>query len=87
MRLFGVAPTELPILKIYQGKIFTASAIPIGLWVIGASGRVDVLTAEKSASIVNRSNDPAIGKWHMYESQLSGVPLTRDTFIKFIGGR
>jgi hypothetical protein len=85
MQLYGVASTELPILRIFLGKALVASAIPIGLWVIGASGRVDLLTATKAASIVNSSNDPAIAKWTIYESQLGGVPLTPPIFNDFIG--
>ena len=38
MQLFGVAPIDLPILKILESKVLVATIVPIGLWTIGGYG-------------------------------------------------
>lgn len=44
MRNFGVPDRELPILDVLQGQETLASLVPRALWIIGANGRVDLIT-------------------------------------------
>lgn len=83
MQRFGVSPLSVPILKIYQTGVAVASVLPIGLWVIGASGRLDLLMSRSSASIVNVSYDPEIADWLIYIGKLSSH-LTKESFLKVI---
>lgn len=44
MRNFGVSDRELPILDVLQDQEAVASLVPRALWIIGANGRVDLIT-------------------------------------------
>jgi hypothetical protein len=84
MQLFAVEPISLPILKISKNNNAIANVIPIGLWVIGASGRIDVLTKGRSASIVNDSDDPDVARWKFYVAKSAASILSSQSFIRFI---
>jgi hypothetical protein len=83
MQRFGVQPVELPILKIFRKKLAVATLLPVGLWVIGANGRIDLLTARDSASIVNTSDDPNFARWLFLAARKTSA-LTRQAFIDFV---
>jgi hypothetical protein len=84
MQRFGVQPIELPILKIFRKQLAIATLFPVGLWVTGANGRIDLLTAKDSASIVNTSDDPDLARWLFLVDRKTSA-LTREAFIGFIG--
>jgi hypothetical protein len=86
MQLFAVEPVQLPILTIRSGSKVVATVVPIGLWVIGAAGRVDVLTPNTSAMIVNLNPDLGSVNWMIYRtSDRSGESLDEGRFLKLIG--
>jgi hypothetical protein len=84
MQLFGVDPISLPILKISKNNVAIANVLPIGLWVIGGSGRIDVLTRGRSASIINDSDDPNVARWKLYVAKSPASILSQQSFINFI---
>ncbi len=51
MHRYNVEAEELPILDVYKDKVMIAMFEPIGLWVTGSDGRIDILT-ESGAYIV-----------------------------------
>jgi hypothetical protein len=85
MQLFAVQPIQLPVLKIRKGRSVVATIVPVGLWVIGANGRLDILTSKMSAMVVNASPDPRSVRWMVYPTaDRSGQPLNEQRFLKLI---
>ena len=52
MQRFAVPDRELAILDILQGEKVVASFVPRGLWVIGAWGRIDIITENRTRLLV-----------------------------------
>lgn len=48
MRKFNVPPASMPTFEVVQGSKKILRAQPKGLWIIGANGRVDLVTAKGS---------------------------------------
>lgn len=85
MERFGVAPVELPILKIFKGGHLAASVMPVGLWVIGALGRLDLFTPKTGAMIINTSGDLSDPKWSVFHrSTKTSIPLTQKVFMSLM---
>lgn len=66
MQKFEVFPTELKTIDIYRKKRLIASFKPIGLWVIGANGRVDILTKNGSYILVDEAENFETPEWKIY---------------------
>jgi len=66
MKKFDVPPTNVPILDITRSGKILATFKPIGLWVIGANGRIDILTKGGAFILVDiaEKNEPPI--WKVY---------------------
>ena len=52
MQRFAVTDREVPVLDVVLGEQVLASFVPRGLWLIGAWGRVDVITKDKTSILV-----------------------------------
>lgn len=66
MQKYNVAPTDVPILDINKSDKLLASFKPIGLWVIGANGRIDILTKDGAFILVDVSEKGAQSNWKVY---------------------
>ncbi|WP_422098866.1 hypothetical protein [Variovorax sp.] len=58
MRNFAVPDRELPILDIARGDEPIASLVPRALWIIGANGRVDLITKSGTRILVDVCEEP-----------------------------
>lgn len=58
MQGFAVPDRELPILDILKNQEPIASLVPRGLWVLGANGRMDLITRKGTRLIVYRNEEP-----------------------------
>jgi hypothetical protein len=83
MRRFDVPPSDVPVFEIRDGSRRVMRVQPKGLWVIGANGRVDLITkaaapilVDKSEPLSDRSN------WQIYDARdrVHSVPLTQNVF-------
>ncbi len=63
MQKFAVADREIPILDIVENQQVVASFVPRGLWIIGAHGRIDVITREKTQMLIARRNANGFDWW------------------------
>lgn len=66
MQNFHVTPVDLPILDIYKEQKLVMSFKPIGLWVLGANGRIDILTQSGAyilVDIAEKNNKP---EWEVF---------------------
>jgi hypothetical protein len=66
MKKYGVAEETLPLLDMYKNQKIFATFKPIGLWVLGANGRVDVLTESGAYIIVDTSDNRSEPRWEVY---------------------
>jgi hypothetical protein len=66
MKKFDVPPANVPILDVYKENILIASFKPLGLWVIGANGRIDVLTKTGVYILVDLAENGRDAKWEVF---------------------
>ena len=66
MQNFGVLPKKVPILDLYKNKNLIASFKPVGLWVIGANGRIDILTKSGSFILVDVAEQDNESEWKVF---------------------
>ena len=63
MQKFAVPDRELVILDLSRGEAPVMSIVPAGLWVVGANGRIDIITHERSAILLDASRDIGTTRW------------------------
>jgi hypothetical protein len=68
MRKFGVTDRELPILDVLRGDQVVTSFVPRGLWLIGAWGRIDIITKERTWILVAIKKDNEF-EWRLVSSE------------------
>lgn len=69
MDKYGISPKSIPILDLYIGKQLHATFKPIGLWVLGANGRIDILTRKGAHTLVDLSEDEENPQWKIFSPQ------------------
>ena len=77
MQKHGVPPKQVPILDLFVGDKLKATFKPIGRWVIGANGRIDIITQEGAYILVDLGEDGAHPDWKVF------TPKNRRKGIKF----
>jgi len=77
MQKYGVSSERLPILDIYKRNKLAATFKPVGLWVIGANGRVDILTSQGSYILVDKAEYGDNPQWFVYspKNRRTGKPF------------
>jgi hypothetical protein len=83
MQRFGVAPRRMPTFEIRAGKQRVMRFQPKGLWVIGANGRVDLITKAAAPILVDKAEPLSRpSNWQLYypSNRSRSVPLTQETF-------
>jgi FtsZ-binding cell division protein ZapB len=87
MRRFGVKQRMMPAFEIRAGNQRIMRFQPKGLWIIGANGRVDLIT-KAAAPILADLSEPLSrpSNWQLYDSGNAGrlEPLTQESFRKLI---
>jgi hypothetical protein len=78
MRKFRVAPVKMPTFEVRKGPIRIMKVQPKGLWIIGANGRVDLITATASYILVDQSQRFCPSDWRYYTSTNRRVPTALD---------
>ena len=77
----------MPVFEIRAGSQRVMRVQPKGLWIIGANGRVDLIT-RKAAPILFDQSDPLSrpSNWQLYDSKdrKRSVSLTQQTFSDLI---
>jgi hypothetical protein len=64
MQKFAVADKELPVMDILSDDQVVASLLPRGLWMIGAWGRVDIITSDQTLLLFQRKDVEGDYSWH-----------------------
>ncbi|NVZ19783.1 hypothetical protein HX794_09080 [Pseudomonas costantinii] len=86
MRKYAVSDRELPILDVMDGEQVIASFVPRGLWVIGAWGRIDVITKAETRMLVALKDENSIFKWYGVDpdSRKNTFLLTKDMIVSYV---
>ena len=92
MQKFAVTDRDLPILDVLRGDEVVASFVPRGLWLIGAWGRVDVITKNSTSAIIGiRSNPMDDSTFHWCLSLLDRrrelKPFTQEALLAIVAPR
>ena len=87
MKKFGISPQSMPTLDIYEEGNLFARLKPIGLWIIGANGRVDLMRKGGAVLLVDESDQFQPPKWMAHDRQhyMEGQALTEDSFLRLLG--
>lgn len=86
MQKYHVAPVNLPILEIRKNKELLASFKPVGLWVIGANGRIDILTKEGAYLLVDIADKEESSAWRVFspKNRKKGVDFNKEFIASLI---
>lgn len=83
---FGVNKVQLPTANILRNKNLVASLKPKGLWVIGANGRVDLISKSKLIMLLDLSEQFENPKWEIAYSKnrQKRLPFNKTNLIKVL---
>ncbi len=84
MQQFAVPDREVPILDLIEGDRVVASFVPRGLWLIGASGRIDVITSDRTTTLIGV---PITLEWRVVstENRRETRPLNQTALLSAVG--
>lgn len=69
MEQFEVKDTLLPTLDLFEAGVFKLSFKPKGLWVLGANGRIDILSTKMgSFFLIDKSESMKSPQWYLISS-------------------
>lgn len=66
MERYGISPKQVPIFDLFVKNQLKATFKPIGLWVIGAKGRVDILTPKGVYILADVGEDDTDPHWTVF---------------------
>jgi hypothetical protein len=69
MQKFAVPDRELPVLDIVRENQTAASFVPLGLWIIGANGRINVVTHAGTYILVDRASELGNPEWVLVDRE------------------
>jgi hypothetical protein len=80
MQKFAVSDRELPILDVVLGDQVLASFVPRGLWLIGAWGRIDIITPTQTRVLVMLPDKNEALEWRLVsrDNRRETQPLTKE---------
>lgn len=86
MEEFGLPPESIDTADIYKDGRLLASFKPKGLWIIGANGRIDLLTSKGSYILVDGAEQFQPPKWLIYspEDKRNGKPFDKSSLLKIL---
>lgn len=88
MQKFAVSEKQLPVLDVLSNDQVAASFVPRGLWLIGAWGRIDVITQSQTRILVATKDNSGAYEWCLVstENRLKTSPLTKNGLISIVIG-
>jgi len=68
MQKLSFSPETLELLDVYRGRDLVATVKPIGLWIVSANGRLDILTKNGATILVDKAEKFHKPRWVAYGS-------------------
>jgi len=86
MQKFQVPKESIKILDIYYKNHIIATIKPIGLWIVGTNGRLDILYKGGSVTLVDKSEQFKEPEWFAYGKidKNKGNPFNQKYFQKIL---
>ena len=84
---FGVPSANMPSFDIFEGNTRIMRVQPKGLWIIGANGRVDLITPKSSYIVVDKSSpEESESSWHFYspDNKRKSTALDESSFRRLL---
>ena len=80
MQKYSIPSEKIDVLDILYKNQYIATIKPIGLWVIGANGRLDIISKKGSIILVDESEQFTPPHWIAYlpSKKKGGEPFTKD---------
>ncbi len=69
---YDAPPKNAPILDLFVEKQLIVTFKPVGPWVVGAQGLIDILTKDGSYSLVDLGEDETIPEWKVFPPKNKG---------------
>lgn len=85
MEQFGIPPTQLDTIDILDRKIYVLSVKPKGLWIIGANGRIDLMSITNQYILVDLAEQFEEPKWIIYYGdKKKRIDFNQQSFLKIL---
>ncbi len=86
MQKYDIESEDIPILDIYKDKVIIAIFKPVGLWVIGANGRIDILTEEGAYILADTAEKGKKPEWKVFtpKNRKSGKNLDSSLILDLV---
>jgi hypothetical protein len=86
MQKFAVSDRELPILDVVAGGQVLASFVPRGLWLIGAWGRIDIITQTQTRMLIMMRVENEGLEWRVValDNRRETEPLTKELMRRLL---
>ncbi|MBM2816176.1 MAG: hypothetical protein HW421_2938 [Ignavibacteria bacterium] len=85
MSQFNVHSTEVETADIYKNNKIVLTIQPKGLWVIGANGRVDILSTEGNHLLLDVSEQFETPHWKLFNgNKKNGIDFTKQSFLQIL---
>ncbi len=85
MSQFDIPATEIDTKDVYKGKTFILTLKPKGLWIIGANGRIDILTTKGNYMLVDYAEQFETPKWKLFNGdKKNAVEFTKPAFLNLL---
>ena len=86
MQVHHIQERSMPAFKIMKGSQQLALFRPVGLWVVGANGRVDVFTAKAAPILVDSAAEFEKPAWKLYmnKSPRNAIEFNKESFYKVL---
>lgn len=85
MSEFEIPPTELKSINVFNRNTYVLSIKPKGLWIIGANGRIDILSLMENYIIVDIAEQFQEPIWKVYRNdRKKKFDFNQETFNKIL---
>lgn len=86
MQSFNIQPTETDTADIFKENKILISFKPKGLWMIGANGRIDIISQAGNYILVDIAEQFQEPQWHIYTAtdRRTGKPFTKKELLNLI---
>ena len=84
MSQFGMPATEVETADVYKDKTFILTIKPKGLWIIGANGRIDILSTKGSFMLIDQAEQFQTPQWKLLAGDSTEIELNKKVFLNLL---
>jgi hypothetical protein len=85
MQKYHIKPKQLKVLDVYDGDKIIATFKPIGLWIIGINGRVDMLSKKGSVLLIDKADKFQPPNWFSYtKNKIENTEFNKECLLNML---